>query len=332
MPRSNSTLARQWALLRMIPSRPRRRPTSELHQHLLDLGYEVDIRTVQRDLALLAEQFPLTSEAEGRTLHWHWMPNAARLEIPGMSRSTALVFELARQYLQPLLPTSVSAPLQPYFERAASVLRDSSLADWKERVLHIERGPRLTPPEVDPDVRDAVCQALLSAERFEADYVPRYETTARRYEINPLGLVLREGAMYLVCALREYDNVLQLALHRMHAPALLHRPARTIPGFDLQRYVNEQSAFGYPRSDRPLRLRALFDEGAAVHLGERQLSTDQSLAKTPDGRYRLTATVPDTAELRWWLLGFGDGVEVVGPKALRREFGEIVRNMASMYR
>ena len=45
----------------------------------------------------------------------------------------------------------------------------------------------------------------------------------------------------------------------------------------------------------------------------------------------LTATVADTAELRWWLLGFGDGVEVLGPKALRREIGETASNVARMY-
>jgi predicted DNA-binding transcriptional regulator YafY len=42
---------------------------------------------------------------------------------------------------------------------------------------------------------------------------------------------------------------------------------------------------------------------------------------------RLSATVADTAELRWWLLGFGEGVEVIGPKSLRNEFIETVKSI-----
>jgi predicted DNA-binding transcriptional regulator YafY len=41
--------------------------------------------------------------------------------------------------------------------------------------------------------------------------------------------------------------------------------------------------------------------------------------------------VLDTLQLRWWLLGFGDQVEVVAPKSLRQEFAETARNMAGYY-
>lgn len=44
----------------------------------------------------------------------------------------------------------------------------------------------------------------------------------------------------------------------------------------------------------------LSSEGAAFHLKERKLSEDQVLKETADGRVRLSATVADTAELRWW--------------------------------
>lgn len=77
---------------------------------------------------------------------------------------------------------------------------------------------------------------------------------------------------------------------------------------------------------------ALFDPGCALHLHEARLSADQTLRDEPDSRVRLTATVPDTGELRWWLLGFGDGVEVLGPEELRKEFAAIAQAMADTYR
>ena len=38
----------------------------------------------------------------------------------------------------------------------------------------------------------------------------------------------------------------------------------------------------------------------------------------------------DTAELHWWLLGFGDGAEVVEPKELRDEFRAIAGEMSKL--
>jgi len=37
-----------------------------------------------------------------------------------------------------------------------------------------------------------------------------------------------------------------------------------------------------------------------------------------------------TEELRWWLLIFGNGVEVLTPKPLRSEFKAIAADMARM--
>ena len=65
-----------------------------------------------------------------------------------------------------------------------------------------------------------------------------------------------------------------------------------------------------------IELEALFDTDAAFHLRETRLSTDQVLTDQPDGRVLVKARVRDTGELRWWLLGFGNAVEVLRPEGL----------------
>jgi predicted DNA-binding transcriptional regulator YafY len=46
---------------------------------------------------------------------------------------------------------------------------------------------------------------------------------------------------------------------------------------------------------------------------------------------RLQATVPDTAQLRWWLKGFGNEVEVLEPTAIREEFTLLSESMNKIY-
>lgn len=331
MPSKTNTLPRQWALLNAIPAAPRRLSTTELHQRMRDAGFEVDVRSIQRDLNELSGPFPLVPMTEGRANYWQWMEGSKGLEIPAMSRQTALVFQLANQYLLPLMPGNVLKLLAPYFERAANVLGDSHMADWNSKVMHIETGPQLAPPEIAPAVRNVVYQALLQGQRFEATYVRRYEREPVTYTVNPLGIVTREGVTYLVCTLWDYTDLKQLAMHRIRTATPLDHESTPINGFDLAAYVHDGAAFGYPQSNKRVKLKAVFDEGAAFHLTERTLSADQQLKKLPSGDYRLTATVQDTQELRWWLLGFGNGVKVLGPEALRSEFKAMAADMARMY-
>jgi predicted DNA-binding transcriptional regulator YafY len=330
MRKSTETLRRQWALL-MNLSGHAWRSTGELHQRMKDEKFDVSIRTVQRDLEWLSGPFPLESESRGKSYYWRWMEGSTGLEIPGMSRQTALVFQLAGQYLSSLMPGNVLKLLGPYFERAANVLQETPLADWNSKVMHIDSGLPMMPPEVSAEVRDVVYEALLQGLRFEAAYIRRYETEPRTLEVNPLAIVTRDNITYLVCTFWGYTDIRQIAVHRIRQARLMDVDATNIESFNLKSYVEEESAFNYPESARRIKLKALFDEGAAFHLTERRLSDDQELKQLNSGLFRLTATVADTSELRWWLLGFGDGVEVIGPKLLREEISETAANMARMY-
>jgi predicted DNA-binding transcriptional regulator YafY len=61
------------------------------------------------------------------------------------------------------------------------------------------------------------------------------------------------------------------------------------------------------------------------------LSTDQSIEELADGKLRVTATVADTPQLHWWLLGFGAGVKVIAPRPLHQAIAEAARDMAKQY-
>jgi len=55
------------------------------------------------------------------------------------------------------------------------------------------------------------------------------------------------------------------------------------------------------------------------------------LTSDAEGRLHLSATVPHTRALVWWLLGFGDGVVLEAPASLREELASTARRMAAAY-
>lgn len=118
-------------------------------------------------------------------------------------------------------------------------------------------------------------------------------------------------------------------IHRMKSVTLLERKAVAPAGFSLQGYI-DSGEFGYPVGGM-IKLKALFAAKTAQHLYESGISANQKLTEKPDGKVLLEATVRDDVQLRWWLKGFGDNIEVVGPKRLREEFVEMALRLAGLY-
>lgn len=76
---------------------------------------------------------------------------------------------------------------------------------------------------------------------------------------------------------------------------------------------------------------AEFSRKAAVHLAECLLSADHPLTNTRESRTRVSATVQNTAELRWWLLGYGGKFNVISHASLRDEFHAIAGRLRKIY-
>ncbi|MDL2286004.1 WYL domain-containing protein [Desulfococcaceae bacterium OttesenSCG-928-F15] len=55
-------------------------------------------------------------------------------------------------------------------------------------------------------------------------------------------------------------------------------------------------------------------------------------ARKGTGFCQVQATVADTSQLHWWLLGFGPQVEVLAPKFLRKEFKIRAQDLANIYK
>jgi len=325
------TIDRQWDILSLIPREPLSLSTAEVLDRLRSRGHEVDIRTVQRDFVALETRFMLTCRTEGRTNYWSWSNKQPMVDLPTMSTVTAITLLLARDYLIPVMPAPIVEELSPYFSKATEKLKGTKLANWRERVSMIGRGPALAPATVDSNVFAAVQMSLLDNRQLNIRYRSRSAEKHQKMTVNPLGLVSRDGVFYLVATLWKYHDIRQLALHRMTFAEIAEQKASRPRSFDLDSYINDEYAFAYPSSEKKIQLEALFDAGAAHHLTERALAKDQQLVNEGNGKMRLRASVADTQELYWWLLGFGDQVEVIRPRQLRRAMQTTVESMARMY-
>ena len=331
----NDTSLRYLEMLRQIPRLPNGITAADLHRKLQDLGYEIDKRSIERDLIKLSgpNMFPLTT-TESRPALWSWTREADLTHLPALNPATALTLELACRHLTSLLPRNALVALEPLFKSARKVLDETAqtgLARWSDKVAAVPDNQPLMPPTISASVHEAVHEALLTEKRLEVSYRAAGQERTKRYPVNPLGLVGRGGGYYLVATARDYPEPHIFALHRMLSATLLDEPATKPVGFSLRHYIAEERRFELPLGgDLNLELRV--SPWLADYLDERKLSPDQTL--TPiRGReeQRLNATVTNTDQLRWWLRSFGSNVEVVKPASLRREMANEFAEMAELY-
>jgi predicted DNA-binding transcriptional regulator YafY len=336
MPTVKDTTLRCLTMLKMIPRAPAAIDVGNIEERLLDQGYQVTRRTIQRDLNKLCIPFPIYCDKSSgtRASNWSWMEGAEVMDIPEMSPLTALTFTLVESFLCQVLPPTFLNYLNPHFRRAKNLLgklQSTHPYRWAEKIRIISRGQLLIPALVNHETLEIVYKAIISEKQFRAKYRAKDGIMPKEYNVHPQGLVFRNEIIYLVCTLRKYEDIRQLAIHRFESAELLEEPRIAAKNFNLDKYITE-GKFSYPTEENLIKIHVLFDPKAAAHLYETPLSEDQSLSEKKDGRIQLNATVKNTSELRWWLLGFGDLVEVLKPKKLRDEFASKVKNLAVMYR
>jgi len=130
------TTLRQLKLLEYLPRQPRKVSPQDIKESLLQSGFEVSIRTIQRDLKTLSAILPLISDERDKPYGWSWHKDAAGLN-PAMDPIEALTFSLAEEYLEPIMPGKSFKRMKVFFERANNVLKEvdkSSIKKWRDNV------------------------------------------------------------------------------------------------------------------------------------------------------------------------------------------------------
>lgn len=327
----NDTLMRQWAMLRAIPRYPRRIDAPTIHARLGDLGMVVSLRTVQRDLNAMAETFPLDFD-ESKPQGWCWREGASQLEVPSMDAHAALTFNLVEQYMQNMLPRSTLSHMAPWFEAAQGVAsaQVSTVTKWRDKLRVIPHTLNKVPAPIDPDIQATIYTGLLNERQLQVTY--RAITTgkeAKTYPVHPLGLVVMEQVVYLVCTVKDYQDARFLALHRIDSAELLDTPAVRPTAFDIDEFILRE--FGIRLGKEPLNLVVRIRGVLAKYLAETPVAADQTMTPIDGAWTRVKVRVQDTIQLRTWLRSLGPDAVVEEPESLRAQLQREWEELVSLY-
>ncbi|WP_404296925.1 helix-turn-helix transcriptional regulator [Halomonas sp.] len=316
------TLFRYLTMLQLIPRHPGRIATPVLQEKLRERGFQIDNRSLQRDLRdKIALHFPLGCDDSQKPYRWYF-DRDFHCNLPALDVPSALTLVLAEEYLKGLLPPVVVGQLTPQFTDARRLLDDlesNGLSQWAKRVRAIPNGKALIPAPLEESTWQAVTQALLEQKALDVQYLSRSTEQEKAFTLHPQGLVSRHSVTYLLATVNDYTDIRQFALHRIGESRISEKPWREVEDFDLDGYIRS-GAFGYLQGNEDVTLVANVHPQVAWLLDETPLSAKQALSPLADSDWQqLVAEVPNDQQTLWWLMGMGANVDVMEPLAWQQE-------------
>jgi len=326
------TISRQWEILQLLPTVGSGISTSELVQKLNDLEYEVDIRTVQRDLKHLLEAFPAIECLDKSVPYgWRWTKTAT-MTVPGITTAEAVSLKIIEDILKPILPRAIYQSIEPRLNQAKEKSKIRSkyekIRPWDKKVAYIDSNQPLLPPKIDEDILDTVQNALMHEVQLEVMYQGVEEERPKEMLLHPLALIQRGIGTYLVTTAFNYDDILQLPVQRIKSATRLTDRRKSLKDFDLDDLIKKQIPhFG---DAKPIKLKAIISSDLAKILEETPLSSDQ-IIKVSNQQLLIQATVSHTWQLTRWVLSQADAITIISPKGFQKEIKNSLLNAVKKY-
>lgn len=104
MRKSSDTSLRQLAILHLLPHAPRKLSTAEIHRSLLDQGFDVELRTIQRDMDRLSPYYPITNDQRGQKNIWYRSDFGYTPRLPPVTHASIRSMVNTRKTRQPGKP------------------------------------------------------------------------------------------------------------------------------------------------------------------------------------------------------------------------------------
>jgi predicted DNA-binding transcriptional regulator YafY len=282
-------------------------------------------RTTYRDLKALEDvlKVPIWQEGIRRGIvEGHFLP-PIRFTVPealNVFLAARLMLNYARRY---------DPNMASIFTKLNSIVPSPLREDIQKTLEWMQRQPR---NDKYLQVLATLAKAWLSRHRVKIFYKAldarkATERTIEPYFIEPAAT----GHSSYIIAYCHYTNSVRIfKIERIEAIEITSEPYVISPDFDANAYLSSSWGIVVEGEVKTIKLR--FAPVLARLMEETIWHPSQVVQKQRDGSVIMTLRVTDTVDLYSWVMGWGDRVEVLEPKELRREVIESAKAMLAMYR
>ncbi|MGI2152429.1 MULTISPECIES: helix-turn-helix transcriptional regulator [Shewanella] len=320
--RRKSAIFRNLLMLDNLPTFPARGMTlSEIHTLLEDEGFELSMRTIQRDLKMLSEWANLGYEDDDLGYRRWFRDLKKRNVLDILPTSEAFMLVLSEQLLRRVLPLHQSDKLEAWLNQANVTLSSKHLyANWMKKVRVVSDNYPIIYDEqhIDEPYRKIIYESVLNEKVISIGYQSSELSDKKYYTLNPLGLIIREQSHYLVATKEESPEVPQLFLfHKIVSVQKEYLGITKPKSFTLDEYYAKNPT-GWLLEDTLTTVELKVKHYALDVVKHNKLSIDQQLEQIDETWWKVTMTCYPTYDLIGWILKFGQDVVCLSPSSLKQ--------------
>jgi predicted DNA-binding transcriptional regulator YafY len=294
--------------------------------HELAAEFRTRRETIYRDLRVLQDAgYPVTGDERGRLSR----PRLVSSRVPDIRFSAAelhaLLLTVAQS--QAALPdaeslSSASLKLKALAASAPNAaassldeMFDTWTCGWKDYRAHESR---IT----------VLLEAILRRRRCVVEYRTPSRSESKTYDFDPYRLLFVGGGLYVVGRVPKHQGTATLAVDRLLSVVVSKTEFKTDPTFDSQKRRHDAFRVSW---QNPVNVVLRFRVDQAPYVRERVWHPTQEITELPDGGLKLAFRAGGPFEIRRWILGWGDAVQVISPGELREEMKQVLNLAASLY-
>lgn len=299
---------------------------------------KLHLRTAQRCLSELSEegadgnslvQVDATSKERRYYLRLSEMANWF------MTEESALYQVLSLQVLQSTFGDAATNVIERQMDAAEHLTQEQQRTRrLRERVRIVPDGVGRLRTKISTEVLSSVMDALAGDQKIWVEYRSA-KGNVSNLELNPLGLVAKDGTLYLLAVKGLSDGPIHYALQRIRSATVRPLPAQGRAAFKLDEYIRSthQLSHALDQNLEAVKVKLKVHPGWLYHFEERPLSENQEIQRaTQSGEWStVTAVIPLSMLLTPFILSYGPGVMVIEPVSLRAKVAGDLNLAATLY-
>ena len=297
----------------------------------LSREWEVSARTIHRDMDYLRDELDAPIEYSEKQHGYFLSDTSWTLQSVVLEEGEVLSLLIGTQVAGMFEGTPVAAQLAVTYDKLKHLLPDKVTID-PALVFNKFSFQHAPSRSIDTTIWQAVVRALLHQDVVSITYSSHRSSKPKQHVMHPYHAANIEGEWYVFGYSERWDDIVQYAIGRIVAVELAGRTFTIPETVDIPKLLTARTGrFVETENEKTWTLRLRFAPAVATYISERTWHPQQQLKRRRDGSIDLAFPVNTFIGIISWILGFGEDVEVLGPKSLRECVADRVFQAASLY-
>ncbi len=180
------------------------------------------------------------------------------------------------------------------------------------------------------NIYNIVQRAVRKKIMLQISYASLYEDGDIDTVLHPYHLLYKKRAWYVIGYSGLHRSIRTFHLGRIQLAESLDKRFADGEGFDVNEYLGR--AWCLIPEGKLYDIKLKFSALVARNVAEVQWHSTQQVQWNEDGSATITFRVDGLGEIGWWILGYGDQVQILAPAALRKRVLEKAQNLLQLHK